>query len=78
MKGANYEALFMQFSPVSYSFPVGSNILLSPLLSDTLIWCYSLNIRYQVVTTLINRSKGMVFCMSSLIFSDGRQEDQKF
>jgi len=64
-------------SPVT-SFPIGRNILLSPLFSDILSWCFSLNIRYQVVQPLETRGKRMVFCMSSLMFSDDRQEDQKF
>ena len=67
---------FLQ-SPVT-SFLIGPNILLSPLFSDTLSWCYSLNIRYQVVHPLQTRGKGVVFCISSLMLSDGGQEDQNF
>jgi hypothetical protein len=74
VKGANYESLFMHFCPVN-SFPVGPNILLSPLFSATLSWCYSLNIRDQVVQPLYTRGKRIVFCMPSLVFLDSRQED---
>jgi hypothetical protein len=71
--------LVMQFSPPSrHLIPLGPNILLSILFSNTLSLCSSLNVRDRVSHSYRTTGKIIVLYVLILKFFDSRREDRGF
>ena len=64
-------------SPVTSSL-LGSNISLSTLISNTLSWHTSLNVRDQVSHSCKTTGKIIVLCISIFVFLGSKQGDRSF